>query len=265
MVQPAGHTRRRPWVVGNWKMHKTVSEACAFVQDLLKNLSDLTRQVEVVLAPPFTVLHAMSKVTEGTSLTLAAQDVFWEDQGAFTGEVSASQLTDVGCKAVLIGHSERRQYFFETNETVSKKTEKALSHQLTPIVCIGETLEEREAGRTASVLESQIKNGLDKVQETEAPNLVVAYEPVWAIGTGSVAKREQIEEAHRLIRKGISAMLGTSAEGIPILYGGSVTPQNIKELVGIEDLDGVLVGGAALEPAKFVEIVRVMAAHNQRK
>jgi triosephosphate isomerase len=249
---------RRLMAVGNWKMHKTATEAAAFARELAAAAASVSG-VEVWIAPSFTSLHPVARVLRGTSLRLAAQDLFWEAEGAHTGEVSAAQLTDAGCGGVLIGHSERRRHFHETDETVLRKTRAALLAGLTPIVCVGESLEEREAGRTAERLETQIARGLKEISVEEGRSIVIAYEPVWAIGTGRVATPDQIAESHRLIRKKISGMLGGAAEAVPILYGGSVTPENVAEIAKLEDVDGVLVGGASLKIDSFMKIVRAFA------
>ena len=257
VVQRPKRSSRRLMAVGNWKMHKTVAEAAADARELSKQVHNF-ENVEVIIAPSFTALRSVSEVLRETSVGLAAQDLHWEKQGAYTGEVSPLQLTDVGCTAVLIGHSERRQYFHETHETVCRKTHAAIEHGLIPIVCVGETIEQRQTGQTASVLELQIQKGLAGLDRKDALSVVIAYEPIWAIGTGQVAVPEQVAEAHRLIRKKLSVIFDREAEAIRVLYGGSVTPGNIEELVGIEELDGVLVGGASLNVGKFVTIIRVL-------
>jgi triosephosphate isomerase (TIM) len=243
--------------VGNWKMHKTIAEASADARKLSKQVHNF-KNVEVMIAPSFTALRSASEVLRDTAVGVAAQDLHWEKQGAYTGEVSPLQLKDAGCTAVLIGHSERRQYFNETHETVCRKTHAAIEQGLTPIVCVGETLEQRQTGQMESVLELQIQKGLAGLDRKEAVSVVIAYEPVWAIGTGQVAEPEQVAEAHRLIRKKLSVIFDREAEAIRILYGGSVSPENIEELVDIEELDGVLVGGASLNVDKFVTIIRAI-------
>ena len=247
--------------VGNWKMHKTVSEAISAAVEISKGIAT-TEGVEVMIAPSFTALQSVVEVIRGTAVKISAQDLYWEDQGMFTGEVSPVQLIDVGCDAVLIGHSERRRYFHETDETVSRKTKAAFRHGLVPIVCVGETLDHRQAGQTDRVLGSQIQQGLVGVDPAIVTSLVVAYEPVWAIGTGLVANPDQIAESHRLIRKRLSDIFDGNQEGIPILYGGSVTPENINELVTIKELDGVLVGGASLNAEEFLTIIRALMIRN---
>ena len=251
---------RRLMAVGNWKMHKTVPEAVALARELSEKVSTI-KNVDIMIAPSFTVLRSAGEVFRGTAAVgLAAQDLHWENQGAYTGEVSPLQLVDVGCVAVLIGHSERRQYFHETDETVCRKIHAAIQHGLIPIVCLGETLEQRQTGQTGSVLESQIQKGFIGVANKAAESIVIAYEPVWAIGTGRLAVPEEISEAHRLIRKKLSVIFNRGADSIRILYGGSVTPENIQELVAIDELDGVLVGGASLDADKFARVVRALTA-----
>jgi triosephosphate isomerase (TIM) len=257
VVQQPRRFPRRLMAVGNWKMHKAVAEAVADAQELSKQVHNF-EHVEVVIAPSFTALRSVSEVLRETSVGLAAQDLHWEKQGAYTGEVAPFQLLDAGCTAVLIGHSERRQYFHETHETVCRKTRAAIDEGLIPIVCVGETLKQRQTGRTASVLELQIQKGLVEVDRKEAASVVIAYEPVWAIGTGQVARPEEVAEAHRLIRKKLSVIFDREAWAIRILYGGSVTPENIEELVDVDELDGVLVGGASLHVDQFVTIIRAL-------
>lgn len=253
---------QRLMAVGNWKMHKTIPEAVALARELSEKVSTI-KNVDIMIAPSFTILRSAGEVLRGTAIGLAAQDLHWENQGAYTGEVSPLQLIDVGCVAVLIGHSERRQYFHETDETVCRKIHAAIQHGLIPIVCLGETLEQRQTGQTGSVLELQIQKGFIGVANKAAESIVIAYEPVWAIGTGRLAVPEQIAEAHRLIRKRLSVIFGQEAEAIRILYGGSVSQENIQELVAIEELDGVLVGGASLNVGKFVRIIRVLEAQTE--
>jgi triosephosphate isomerase len=247
---------RTPLIVGNWKMFKTSSEGAAFVRDLAASVgSPLDRQVMV--APPFTGLCEAARAAKGTSVGVAAQDVFWEWEGAYTGEVSASMLVDLGVTASLIGHSERRRYFGETDEWVSKKVWAALDHDLIPIMCVGESEDEREQGLTEAVLSDQIPAGLASARPRDACRIVVAYEPVWAIGTGKTATPEIAQEAIGFVRGLVGAALGPSAcEEVRILYGGSVGPHNIDELMDQPDIDGVLVGGASLELGSFSRIVQ---------
>ena len=247
---------RLPFVAGNWKMNKTVEEALNLVKELRVALSGVTG-VEVALAPPFTALYAVGKELEGSSICLAAQNLFWEEKGAFTGEVSPVMIKEVGCQYVIIGHSERRQFFRETDETVNRRIRVALNHGLKPIFCIGETLQEREEGKTFSVVERQLEGGLKNFLEKDIEGIVIAYEPVWAIGTGRTATPEQAEEVHQFIRKKLAGLYSmVLAEGIRIQYGGSVTPENVKALMRQEDIDGALVGGASLKSETFAKIVR---------
>jgi triosephosphate isomerase len=259
VAEKARMTDRRPMAAGNWKMHKTVAEAVGSAGELAQQVSDV-KGLEILIAPSFTALRSVGEVLRGTGIQLAAQNMHWRDEGAFTGEVSPLQLMDVGCTAVLIGHSERRQHFGETDEAVAEKASAAVRHGLLPIVCVGETGAERKAGKTESRLELQIQKGLSGLPKELEASVVIAYEPVWAIGTGVVARPDQIEEAHRFIRGKLADLFGKgSAMKIRILYGGSVTPENIGELVRIEDLDGVLVGGASQKPSEFSRIIRVIA------
>jgi len=247
---------RLPFVAGNWKMNKTVAEAISLVRELKTLLSDL-KGVEVAVAPPYPSLDAVRKEIEGTSIRLAAQNVFWEEKGAYTGEVSPLMLKEVGCEYAIIGHSERRQYFGETDETVSRRLRAALRQGLKPIFCIGETLKEREGGRAFSVIGTQIEGGLKGLGGDDLARSVIAYEPVWAIGTGKTATPEQAEEVHRFIRKELERLYSREIAGeIRIQYGGSVTPENIKVLMSQEDIDGALVGGASLKAEVFAKVVR---------
>lgn len=247
---------RMPFMAGNWKMNKTVGEALDLVRQLKASIFGV-EGVEVAVAPPFTALYAVRKEIEGTSILLAAQNLYWEEKGAFTGEVSSLMLKEVGCRYVIIGHSERRQFFGETDETVNRKIRAALSQGLKVIFCIGETLKEREEGKTFSVMERQVEGGLKNLEVKEMGNIVIAYEPVWAIGTGKTATPEQAEEVHRFIRGKIAGLYSRGiAEQLRIQYGGSVTPENIKGLMSQENIDGALVGGASLKAETFSGIVR---------
>ena len=240
----------------NWKMHKTVRETIAYVRELAPVARRAT-SVELVIAPPFTGLPAAVEAVRGLPLEVAAQDVFFERQGAFTGEISATMLGDLGVSYVIIGHSERRRLFGESDEWVKLKVGAALEAGLDAIVCIGETLAEREQNQTLAVLDRQIEIGLGPVTAEQAASLVIAYEPVWAIGTGRNATPEQAQEAHRHIRNRIREKHGaTAADRCRILYGGSVKPANIRAIVDQPDVDGALVGGASLDPREFAEIVR---------
>jgi len=246
---------RRPIIVGNWKMQKTVPEAVALVQALKGSVADVT-DVEIGVAPPFTALLAVAEVIRNSPIALVAQNMHWEASGAFTGEISATMLMDVGCSRVIIGHSERRQYFAETDETVNRKLLAALRTTLNPILCIGETLEQREGNATFGVLEGQIRHGLTGIAPEAMPRLVIAYEPVWAIGTGRTATPEQAQEVHAFIRNLLATLYGkTLADELRIQYGGSVNAGNIQALMAQPDMDGALVGGASLDAASFAQIV----------
>jgi len=215
------------------------------------------QDVEVGIAPPFTTIAAVGAALKGSAVRLMAQNIYWEDKGAFTGEVSAPMIKDLGCTHVIIGHSERRQLFGETDETVNKRLKAAFQHALTPIFCIGETLSEREGGQTLAVLEKQVKGGLGGIGKPEARTIVLAYEPVWAIGTGKTATTNQAQEAHAFIRKLLAGLYDQdTADAIRIQYGGSVKPDNVKELMNMPDIDGALVGGASLKADSFIPIIR---------
>jgi triosephosphate isomerase len=245
---------RRPIIVGNWKMHKTTAEAVTLVQALKASVADL-RDVDVGVAPPFTALGAVAEVLRGSAVFVAAQNLHWEPQGAFTGEVSAAMLTDVGCRRVIIGHSERRQYFAETDVTVNKKLRAALNAELDPILCVGETLEQRESNATFGVLEQQIRQGLAGISAAEMPRVVIAYEPVWAIGTGKTATPDQAQEVHAFLRGLLGTLYGKAlADQVRIQYGGSVNAGNIQTLMTQPDVDGALVGGASLDASSFAQI-----------
>ena len=246
---------RTPFIAGNWKMFKTVSETVAFVNDL-RDLVKATAGVDIVVAPPFTAVHAAANAARGSNIAVAAQDLYWEREGAFTGEVSPAMIKEAGASYVIVGHSERRRLFGETDAIVNRKTLAAIGAGLTPIVCIGETLEERERGEMLAVLDRQIKDGLDQLTAEQIGALVVAYEPVWAIGTGRTATAAQAEEAHAHIRKRLRQWFGgDAADACRVLYGGSVKPDNIRELIAEEDVDGALVGGASLEVRSFADVV----------
>jgi triosephosphate isomerase (TIM) len=246
---------RKPVIAGNWKMHATVPEALELVRGLVASCSGKTA-VEVVIGPPFTALHAVSCEIKGKGIGLAAQNMHYEPKGAFTGEISAPMLKDAGCTHVIIGHSERRQYFCETDEAVNKKVKVALAAGLTPIMCIGETLAERESGVTFKVIETQLAGGLMGLSPEQASSVIVAYEPVWAIGTGKTATPEQAQEVHKFIRGKLLGTFGEDAASrIRVLYGGSVKPDNVKSLMAMEDIDGALVGGACLKADSFYALV----------
>ena len=247
---------RLPLIAGNWKMNKTVEEALDLVRILKASLSGM-KGVEIVVAPPFTALHAVQKELKGSAIFVAAQNLYWEEKGAFTGEISPLMLREIGVQYVILGHSERRQFFGETDETVNRRIRSALTQHLKPIFCVGEMLKEREDGKTFAVLERQIDGGLKGITEKEMGNLVIAYEPVWAIGTGKTATPQQAEEVHRFIRERLRKLYsGELAESIRIQYGGSVTPENVKGLMEQGNIDGALVGGASLKPETFSKIVR---------
>jgi triosephosphate isomerase (TIM) len=246
---------RIPFVAANWKMFKTVQEAFAYTKEFATLVKGI-RDVEIVLAPPFTALHTVAETARNTHIGVAGQNLYFEREGAFTGEVSAAMLKDAGADYVIIGHSERRTLFGETDAGVAKKIAAALAAGLVPIACIGETLAEREAGQTFAVLDRQVRDGLGSVPREQVPALVVAYEPVWAIGTGRTATVDQAQEAHAHIRKRLREHFGEEeASRCRIIYGGSVKPGNTRELVGQPDVDGALVGGASLDVNAFAEIV----------
>jgi triosephosphate isomerase len=246
---------RRPIIVGNWKMHKTTAEAVALVEALNASVA-LIEDVDIGVAPPFTALMAVAEVLRGSAIFVAGQNMHWEAQGAFTGEISAAMLTNVGCTRVIIGHSERRQYFAETDATVNRKLRAALNAQLDPILCIGETLEQREGNATFSVLEQQIRQGLAEISADGMQRIVLAYEPVWAIGTGKTATPGQAQEVHAFIRDLLGALYGKAlADEVRLQYGGSVNAGNIQTLMTQPDVDGALVGGASLEASSFAQIV----------
>jgi triosephosphate isomerase (TIM) len=247
---------RKKLLAGNWKMYGNPDQAVDLVESLKRLVSDVTDR-DVLVAPPFPMLPAVAERIRGTRLLLGAQNVYWEDSGAFTGEVSAPMLRAVGCTHVIIGHSERRQYFNETDESVARRIRAALRNELTPIVCVGESLQERESGRTLAVTEGQVRGALGDLGASDVARLVLAYEPVWAIGTGKVATPEQAQEVHAAIRKTIGGLAGADvAAGLRILYGGSVKPDNVDTLMAQPDLDGALVGGASLKAEDFARIVR---------
>ncbi len=247
---------RRPLIVGNWKMNKTASEAAAFIRDLRERVS-ASPHADVVIAPPFTALEtAYSALGPSSWISLGAQDVHWEEQGAFTGEVSAPMLRELGCRYVIVGHSERRTHFGERDENIQKKVRAALKHGLSPILCVGESLAEREANRTESVVTDQLKVSLAGLAAQDLATVTIAYEPVWAIGTGRAATTKQAVTAHCSIRLFIETGWDSqTASAIRILYGGSVTPQNIEPLLVSDAIDGVLVGGACLNPDSFATII----------
>jgi triosephosphate isomerase len=246
---------RMPFVAANWKMYKTVAETTAYLQSFTALAKDVT-DVEIVVAPPFTALYAAAEMTRHTNVGVAAQDMHWEREGAFTGAISAGMITATGAGYVIVGHSERRRLFGETDATVNRKLLAALASDLTAIVCIGETLEERDGGRTLAVLDRQIDVGLAGLTPEQVGGIVIAYEPVWAIGTGRNATPDQAGEAHRHIRGRLHQSWGAGAsDACHVIYGGSVKSGNIKELVALDDVDGALVGGASLDAQEFFQIV----------
>jgi triosephosphate isomerase (TIM) len=246
---------RRRLIAGNWKMYKTVPEALTLAT-LLKQKLGVVRDRDIVIAPPASALYALRGRLEDSNIALAGQDVFWEDQGAYTGSISAPMLKDVGCTYVLIGHSERRQYFGETIETSHKRLRAVLRAGLAPILCVGETLPEREANRTTAVVGAQLDGALTGLSNDELGRLVVAYEPVWAIGTGKVASPGQAQEVHDFIRERLRSRAIAFGDSVRLLYGGSVKPDNAKDLMSQRDIDGALVGGASLDADSFAAIVK---------
>ena len=248
--------QRVPLIAGNWKMHGTRAEATALAEGIKSGVAGLAGR-EVLVAPPYTVLETVARVLSGSRVLLAAQDLHWEPKGAYTGEVSAAMLRDVGCTHVIIGHSERRQFFGETDESVAQKVASSQANSLVPIVCVGETLAQRDAGETLAVIERQLRRGLLGRDAAAIRALVIAYEPVWAIGTGKVATHEQAQEVHACIRRILAELGGKdAAQACRILYGGSVKPDNIDELMCRADIDGALVGCASLQVESFVRIAK---------
>jgi len=245
---------RVPVIAGNWKMYKTAAEAAAFVRSFLPLVSGV-RGVEIVLAPPYPSIAAVAQLVQGSGIGVASQNVHFADEGAFTGEVSTRMLKDAGATHCIIGHSERRQYYAEDDEAVNRKTRAALAAGLTPILCVGETLPEREGGKTFDVVGRQIAGGSKGIPSSDAPRVIVAYEPVWAIGTGKTATPGQAQEVHAFLRGRLKELWGDAAASVRILYGGSVKPDNIAALMANEDIDGALVGGASLSPESFAKIV----------
>lgn len=246
---------RKALMAGNWKMHNTTAEARQLAADVAKACRDFDDR-EVLLAPPYTVMAAVADVVKNTTIQVASQNVCWEDKGAFTGEISPVMVKDVGGSAAIIGHSERRQIFKETDELINQRVRGALKFGLTVVFCIGETLDEREGGKTFTILEEQIRKGLAGVAPEQTKDIVIAYEPVWAIGTGKTASKEQAQEAHAFIRGLIADMFEKNiADQMRILYGGSVKSTNVDELMAQPDIDGALVGGAALDAESFGRII----------
>lgn len=247
---------RRPIIAGNWKMYKVPSEAVELVNQLKKELKGI-KDRDIVVIPPFASIYPCSKVLENTNIAVGAQNMYWEEEGAFTGEISPPMLIDCGCGFCIIGHSERRTYFHETDETVNKKIKSALKHGLIPICCIGETLEQREAGETFKIVETQVKKDFEGLSNSQMEKVIIAYEPIWAIGTGRTATPEQANEVHAFIRKTLAGLYYQAlAEEVRIQYGGSVKPENCDALMSQPDIDGALVGGASLKVESFSRIVR---------
>ncbi len=245
---------RKPVIAGNWKLFKTIAESVALVNEL-KLLVAGNQSVEIVVAPVFTALSRVGDAIKGSNISMASQDCYWEEEGAFTGEVAPKLLKDAGCSHVIIGHSERRQYFGETDLTVNKKAKAAIAAGLSAIVCVGESLTERESDQTFNVIETQIKGGLEGLADLAFTHIVIAYEPVWAIGTGKTASDAQAQEVHAFIRQLIARLFGKPvADAVRILYGGSVKPDNVKGLMTQPDIDGALVGGASLKAESFAAI-----------
>ncbi len=247
---------RKPVIAGNWKMHNTISESLELVRGIKDNVSDVA-DVEIVVAPVYTALASVAAELKDSNINVASQNIFWEEKGAFTGEIAPNMIKDAGCSHAIIGHSERRQYFGETDETVNKRVKSALAAGLVPILCVGETLEEREAGSTIKVVETQIKGGLVDISTEDMAKIIIAYEPVWAIGTGKTASPDQAEDVHKNIRAIVEDIYDSAISGgVRILYGGSVKPENVDELMAQPDIDGALVGGAALKADSFVRLVK---------
>jgi triosephosphate isomerase len=246
---------RKVLIAGNWKMFKTGPEALQTATELVRRAGSIT-QVDIMIAPPFTALGSVREAIKGSQIALGAQNVYWEAEGPFTGEVSPAMLLDAGCRYVIVGHSERRQHFGETDEWINRKVKVSMETGLIPVFCIGETEGQRESGKTFSVLDKQIQMGLKEVFFEDSQALVVAYEPVWAIGTGKTASSQQAQEVHRFLRERLADQYGKGlADRLRILYGGSVKPDNVAELMSMPDLDGALVGGASLDPQIFAEII----------
>ncbi|MDP4117127.1 MAG: triose-phosphate isomerase [Bacteroidota bacterium] len=248
---------RKKVIAGNWKMNNDLTESVKLVNELKEKLAAESVNCDVIICPPFTSLYEINKIVEGTDIKLGAQNMYFEENGAFTGQISASMLKSVGCQYVILGHSEPRSIFGETDELINKKIKKALSAGLLPVFCVGETLEEREKNITNDVIKRQIIEGLKNVSEEELEKIIIAYEPVWAIGTGKVASPQQAEDVHAFIRNLIKEKFSAAAaDRIIIQYGGSVKPENAKELLGQKDIDGALVGGACLKADSFIGIMK---------
>ncbi|NPV53984.1 MAG: triose-phosphate isomerase [Firmicutes bacterium] len=250
---------RRRIIAGNWKMYKTVPEALALVEELKRLVAEM-RDIDILVCPPFTALYPVKEVLRGSNIELGAQNLFWEEEGAFTGEVSPTMLKSLGCSYVIIGHSERRKYFGETDKDVNRKIKSAMANGLMPIVCVGESIEEREAGKTEELIRRQVLGAMDGIKTTGAADIVVAYEPIWAIGTGRAATGEDANKVARLIRQTLAEVFNERiAQEIRIQYGGSVKPQNTSEFLEQPDIDGALVGGASLDAETFYKICQSAA------
>ena len=247
---------RKVFIAGNWKMNKTAAEAKALCEALKESLAPLAGKVEVAVCPTFTSLATAVEVLKGSNVKVGAQNIHWAENGAFTGEISGAMLKEIGVEYVIIGHSERRQYFGETDETVNKRMQAALANGLKPILCIGETLEEREGNKTEAVLEQQLKGAFADICECKMDQITIAYEPVWAIGTGKTATPDMAQETHAFIRKVLTDLYGAAAEDTVIQYGGSMKPENAQQLVAQKDIDGGLIGGAALKADSFHDLVK---------
>ena len=248
---------KKMMVAGNWKMNMLRYQAKELTQDIISGLVDVKDDIDIVLAPPFTVLDVVSGLIGNSKVMLAAQNVFWEDQGAFTGEISPAMLVDAGCKWVIIGHSERRGLLGVTDSVVRKKIKASLSDGLNVIVCVGETLQEREVGKTIKIVQSQVESALMDLELDDPQRFVIAYEPVWAIGTGKNATPKEAEDVHATIREITGSIFAQDSELIRIIYGGSVNGDNIDELLHMENIDGALIGGAGLDADSFVKIVKI--------
>ncbi len=247
---------RTPVIAGNWKMNKTVAEAVALASEIKEKVAGV-ENVKIIVCPVFTAVKSVADVLKGTNVKVGAQDMYWETSGAYTGEVSGEMLLEAGAEYVIIGHSERRQYFGETNETVNKKLKKALSIGLKPIVCIGETLADRESGATEAVVEKQVREGFVGLTAEEMKGTIIAYEPVWAIGTGKTATAEQAEAVHAFVRNLVAQLWDKeTADAVVIQYGGSMKPENVASLLAQPDIDGGLIGGAALKADSFEKLVK---------
>ena len=244
---------RKPIIAGNWKMHKTIAEALEFVSDIKDRVNN--EKVEAVICAPFTLLKDLKEATKGPSIKVGAQNMHFEEKGAFTGEISPLMLKELDMDYVVIGHSERRQYFNETNETVNKKVLKSLEVGIDPILCVGETLDEREAGNTKNICKVQVEKALENVSKEDLAKVVIAYEPIWAIGTGKTATSEDANDVIAYIREVIANLYGELASDVRIQYGGSVKPSNVTEIMNQSDIDGALVGGASLQANDYVELV----------